>query len=50
MFGSRGLARFLADLGYDSEKTPAQQFSLRFLLVLIAGFALLLGLAKLLLP
>jgi len=42
VFGSRGLSRFLASLGHDPENIPAQQFSLRLLLGIVIGFALLL--------
>jgi len=42
MFGSRGLSRFLASLGHDPENIPAQQFSLRLLLGIVIGFALVL--------
>ena len=42
IFGSRGLSRLLASLGHDPDNVPAQQFSLRLLLALVIGAALLL--------
>ena len=42
IFGSRGLSRLLVSLGHDPDNVPAQQFSLRLLLALVIGTALLL--------
>jgi len=42
IFGSRGLSRLLASLGHDPDNVPAQQFSLRLLLALVIGVAVLL--------
>jgi len=42
VFGSRGLAKFFHSLGYDPHDVPAQQFSLRLLLILIVGCAILM--------
>jgi hypothetical protein len=42
VFGSRGIAAFIVSLGYDPDTVPGQQFSLRLLMVLVLGCALLL--------
>ncbi|MCL4203964.1 MAG: hypothetical protein KJ000_15795 [Pirellulaceae bacterium] len=49
IFGSRGLSRLLASLGHDPDNVPAQQFSLRLLLALVIGTALLLFAMRMLL-
>jgi hypothetical protein len=43
MLGSRGLARFFANLGYDPDNVPAQQFSVRTILLIVIAIAILLG-------
>jgi hypothetical protein len=42
VFGSRGIARLLSSLGRDSDDVPAQQFSLRLLLILVVACAVIL--------
>jgi hypothetical protein len=46
MFGASGIAQLLRGLDYDPENVPAQQFSLRVLMFIILGVALILGLIR----
>lgn len=48
IFGARGLGKFLASLGHDSKDIPAQQFSLRLLLIAVVACALILFLIRIL--
>jgi hypothetical protein len=48
IFGARGAARFLNSLGYDPDSVPAQQFSLRVILSIVVGCAVVLGVIRLL--
>jgi hypothetical protein len=43
MFGARGMSRFFANLGYDPDNVPAQQFSVRTILLIVIAIAILLG-------
>ena len=46
MFGASGIAQLLERLRYDPEKVPPRQFSLRLLLLILVGVALILGLIR----
>lgn len=46
VFGARGIARFLGRLGHDPGDIPAQQFSLRVILIVVVGIAILLAIIK----
>lgn len=46
VFGSRGLAQFLAQLRDDAPDGPTAQFTLRLILVIVVGTAITLGLIR----
>jgi hypothetical protein len=47
--GARGVAQFLNSLGYASDSTPSQRFSLRLLLIVFVAVAVVLGIMRVLL-
>jgi hypothetical protein len=46
MFGAGGIAQLLERIRYDPENVPPRQFSLRLLLLILVGVALILGLIR----
>jgi hypothetical protein len=47
--GARGVAQFLNSLGYASDSTPSQRFSLQLLLIVFVAVAVALGVMRVLL-
>ncbi len=46
--GAKGISRFMVSLGHDSDDIPAQQFSMRLILVIVIGIGVVLGIIRLL--
>jgi len=46
ILGGRGIAAFFASLGHDPDNVPAQQFSMRVILAVVIGTAILLGIIR----
>ena len=46
VFGARGIAACFARLGHELGNIPAQQFSLRMILILVIGIAILLAIIR----
>jgi hypothetical protein len=46
LFGAKGFATFLGSLGHDPDKVPAPQFSVRVVMMVMMGVALLLVLIR----